>query len=172
MLLTVNSVRASCTISILAAIPDYLLRPQYQTRDQKRISNMESQIDELTKLMKELQVQNTSIKRMLNDNLSMLHDSGAWHPMIETKVDALNTSVRTLQSKVDELASRPPPSGSGERVFDFEEINLMKLAAADQAATSAWATSRPLGHGDATNHRGMDSGASTTLVTAPVIGAP
>jgi hypothetical protein len=132
---------------------------------------METQIDELTKLLRELQIQNTSIKRSLDDNLTTLLDLGAWRPTIDTKVDELHSSVRNLQVKVDELAARPPPQASGERVFEFEEVDLTKSAAAHLAASSAAATSGPLGHGNTPTHRGPGHGVVTTYVPTPVTGA-
>lgn len=132
---------------------------------------MESHIDELTRLMKELQAQNTSIKRTLDENLSTPHDLGTWRPMIDTKVDALHNSVRNLQTKVDQLTSRPLPMAPGARTFEFDEIDLTKSAAAHLAASSTEATSWLLGHGDTTDHRGIGNRVVTTLVPAPVTGA-
>lgn len=83
--------------SILAIVLDYLLHPQYQTRDQKRIGNMENQLDELTNMMKELQAQNSSIQRTLNDNLAIIQDVSVWQPKIDAKVDGLQQSVIDLQ---------------------------------------------------------------------------
>ena len=110
----------------MAAVPDYLFRPQYQTREQKRITQMESQLSDLTQMLKELQVQNSSIQRTLNDNLAVLHDLGVWHPQIDAKVDELHHSVVNLQQKVDQLTAQPPPTAAASRIYDMETIDLMK----------------------------------------------
>ena len=39
---------------ILAEIPDYLLRPQYQMREQRRVVEMEQSVKDLADLVKEM----------------------------------------------------------------------------------------------------------------------
>ena len=39
---------------ILAEIPDYLLHPQYQTREQRRVVEMEQSVKDLADLVKEM----------------------------------------------------------------------------------------------------------------------
>lgn len=72
---------------------------------------------------------------------------------------------------MDELASRPPPTSPGERTFAYEEIDLTKSAAPHLAASSMEVTSGPLGHGEATDHRGIGNEVVTTLIPTPVTGA-
>jgi len=44
---------------------------------------METQLNELTQMMKALQAQNSSIQRTLDDNLVTLHDVGVWRAKID-----------------------------------------------------------------------------------------
>jgi hypothetical protein len=39
---------------------------------------MEVQLSDLASMIKDLQLQNTSIQRTLDDNLTKLHDVGVW----------------------------------------------------------------------------------------------
>ena len=90
---------------------------------------MESQLSDLTQMLKELQVQNSSIQRTLNDNLAVLHDLGVWHPQIDAKVDELHHSVVNLQQKLDQLVAQPPPTTVASRIYDVETIDLTKSSA-------------------------------------------
>jgi hypothetical protein len=72
---------------------------------------------------------------------------------------------------VYELASCLPPTASGEHTFEFEQIDLTMSVAAHMATSSAEATSGPLGHDNAMNHRGLGDAVVTTLVLALVTGA-
>ncbi|XP_066308780.1 uncharacterized protein [Miscanthus floridulus] len=130
---------------------------------------METQLNELTQMMKALQAQNSSIQRTLDDNLATLHDVGVWRPKIDVKVDELHQSVVDLQQKVDSLPSRPQASDAATRVFDTEEIDLTKSAAPHHAATSS-AISLPIGAGVETSNRGIGHGVVTTLVPTPIKG--
>jgi len=155
----------------MAAVPDYLFRPQYQTLEQKRITQMESQLSDLTQMLKELQVQNSSIQRTLNDNLAVLHDLGVWHPQIDAKVDELHHSVVNLQQKVDQLTAQPPPTAAASRIYNMETIDLMKSAVHRQHTASSGATQQPIGTDVETSNRGIGNGVVTTFVPTLVEGA-
>jgi chromosome condensin MukBEF complex kleisin-like MukF subunit len=71
---------------------------------------MEVQLSDLTTMTRELQTQNASIQRTLNDNLATLNDVGVWRPQIDAKVDELHKSVVDLQGKVERLISQPSAS--------------------------------------------------------------
>jgi hypothetical protein len=111
---------------------------------------METQLNELTQMMKALQAQNSMIQRTLNDNLATLHDVGVWRPKIDAKVDEMHQSITVLQQKVDSLASHPPASNAAMCDFDTEAINLTKSAAPHSTVTSP-AISLPIGAGDETS---------------------
>jgi hypothetical protein len=131
---------------------------------------METQLNELTQMMKALQAQNSMIQRTLNDNLATLHDVGVWRPKIDAKVDEMHQWITVLQQKVDSLASHPPASNAAMCDFDTEAINLTKSAAPHSTVTSP-AISLPIGAGDETSNRGIGHGVVTTLVPTPVKGA-
>lgn len=57
------------------------------------------------------------------------------------------------------------------KVFDVEHIDLTGSAAANPDGKSLGTNSRPLGHGDAQDHRGTGNGVVTTYVPTPVTGA-
>jgi hypothetical protein len=119
---------------------------------------MESQLGELTQMLKELQAQNSSIQRTLNDNLAAIHDVGVWRPKIDAKVDNLHQSVTDLQQKVDQLASR-------------QTINLTTSTAPHQSEVSSGEHHLPIGAGVETSNRGIGNGVVTTFVPTPVKGA-
>lgn len=121
--------------------------------------------------MKELQAQNTSVQRTLDDNLSTLNDVGIWRPQIDAKVNELHDSVLDLQQKVDQLANQPQLSDAAPRTFDTEYIDLTKPATAHLAATSHEVALGPLGHGATNVHRGTGNRVVTTTMPSPVKGA-
>ena len=166
-----HQILGSPSLIILASVPDYLLRPQYQTRDQKHINNMEIQLSNLATMMKELQTQNASIQRTLNDNLVTLQDVGVWWPQIDAKVDDLHKSVTDLRLKVDHLISHPPATDRAKQVFDNDLIDLTKPTTAHLVASSSEAASGPLGHDKQHSHWGIGNGVVTTIVPTLVKGA-
>jgi len=122
-------------------------------------------------MLKELQVQNSSIQRTLNDNLAVIHDVGVWCPQIDAKVDELHHSVVNLQQKVDQLTAQPPPTAVAPRVYDVETIDLTKSVAHCQQVASSGDTQQPIGAGVETSNRGIGNGVVTTFVPTPVKGA-
>jgi hypothetical protein len=128
---------------------------------------MESQLGELTNMLKELQAQNSSIQRTLNDNLAVIQDVGVWRPKIDAKVDALHQSVTDLQQKVDLLASQP----SVPHIFHGEPSDLTKSTTTHQSVASSEDPQLPMGAGVDMSNRGNGNGVVTTFVPTPVKGA-
>jgi hypothetical protein len=129
---------------------------------------MESQLRELMNMLKELQAQNSSIQRTLNDNLAVIQDVGVWRPKIDAKVDELQQSVTDLQQKVDLLASQP----SAARIFHGETFDLTKSATPHQPVASSEDPQLPIGIGVEMSNRGIGNGVVTTFMPTPVKGAP
>jgi hypothetical protein len=132
---------------------------------------MEVQLSDLASMIKDLQLQNTSIQRTLDDNLTKLHDVGVWRSQIDAKVDGLQKSMADLQIKVDQLITHPPIVNSADCVFETVELDITKSAAPQSAASSSAAASGLLATGDPTSHRGLGHGVVTTYVPTPVKGA-
>jgi len=159
----------------LASPPDYLLRPQYQTREQKRLMALEGQIGDLAAFLKGMQArmdeQHQSMKKALEANTSVLHEPIGWKPKVQADVEELQSSVRELCTKVDHLAVKQEEvTNSAYRVFDTEHLNLTGSATTDLPGKPCGATSGPSGHGDETIHQGSGNGVVTTLIPTPVTG--
>jgi hypothetical protein len=65
-------------VARLATPPDYLLRPQYQTREQKRLTVMENQVGDIAAFLKGMQArlddQHATLKQSLDANTSTLRE--------------------------------------------------------------------------------------------------
>jgi len=163
----------------LAEVPDYLLRPQYQTCDQKKIAAMEQNLADLTAVLKDMQKDRVedrktfdSIRRALEANTEAVMDFTSWKPQVDTKVDDLKTHLESLRDQVDRLCLKTEEFiNPSYKCFDEEHLDLTKPAAAHLVAPSTEAASGPDGHRDAHDHRGTGRGVVTTFVPSPVTGA-
>jgi hypothetical protein len=77
----------------LASPPDYILRPQYQTREQKRISAMKDQIGDLGAFLKGMQArldeQHQAVVKKLDANSVVLQELFGWKPKVQAEVEQL-----------------------------------------------------------------------------------
>lgn len=91
--------------SDLAAPPEFLLRPQYQTREQKKLMAMEGEIGDLTAFLKGMQarmdMQHETLKKTLDNNASVLLDLSNWKPQVQAEVEELQSGIRGLRTKVE-----------------------------------------------------------------------
>ncbi|WVZ96857.1 hypothetical protein U9M48_042440 [Paspalum notatum var. saurae] len=88
---------------------------------------MEQNMADLVSLIKDMQVQNQEMKKVLADNTSVLKDYVAWKPNIDTKVDALQSGMKDLQGKVDLLVERfEEAADRAPKVLDDEDVDLKK----------------------------------------------
>lgn len=94
----------------LVSSPDYVLHPQYQTREQKKLMAMEGQIGNLTAFLKGMQAriddQHAAVKKTLEANTSVLLELSTWKPKVQADVKELQSSVHNLYEKIEHLSSK------------------------------------------------------------------
>ncbi|WVZ69420.1 LOW QUALITY PROTEIN: hypothetical protein U9M48_018208 [Paspalum notatum var. saurae] len=130
---------------------------------------MEQHVSEIASLLKEMQIQGTEMRKVLQENTQVLKEYAEWRPQVDVKVEELQSGVSDLRGKVDRLVQFYEDNHDPSRkVFDFETIDLTKPAVAHLTATSPEAASGPVGHGASSLNRGSGFGVVSTLIPTPV----
>jgi hypothetical protein len=157
-------------VAILADPPEYLLRPQYKTRLQRDLQNMEQSVGDLKALLQALQLQNESIKQSLDANTAVVRDLSVWKPQIETEVLNLRQDVGSLSDKLDELMASKEANTTTQKVFDTGALESGFLPSTSLGLSLQQASP---GNHDlhlASLHRSDGLGVVTTLTPPPVKG--
>ena len=71
-------------------LPDYLRKPQYQTREQQKVLAAKKHLSEISKAFMALQESNKSI-------LEMIANLVDWKPKIDTMVDSVYEEIGELR---------------------------------------------------------------------------
>jgi hypothetical protein len=91
---------------------------------------------------------------------------------VQADVEQLQTSVRNLCAKVDQIAMKQESApSSAYKVYDTEQLDLTGSGMVSPFAKPYGAPSGPSGHSEEHDHRGLGNGVVTTLIPTLVIGA-
>jgi DNA-binding protein H-NS len=110
-------------------VPDYLLRPQYQTQESKKLAAMENQIGDLTKFLQgfesRMEEQQRSMKATLEANTVVLKDFTTWKSTVQADVLQLQNGLRDLNIKLDKLIQKDEqPPIAAHKVFDVGDLRI------------------------------------------------
>ena len=106
--------------------------------------------------------QHEAVKKMLEANTTILQELSGWKPKVQADVEELQVSVRNLYAKVDQIAVKQESAASpAYKVYDTENLDLTGSTMVSLSTKPYGATSRPSGHGDEHDHRGLGNGVVT-----------
>lgn len=112
------------------------------------------------------------MQRSLEANTVAATDLAAWKPQVDSKVVDLQAGLQDIRGKLDQLTLKVEEKvNPAYKVFNSEEIDVLKPTAAHLAVTLPKAVSGSDDHCYAKINRGIGHGVVTTYEPSPVTGA-